>query len=236
MMYSIERHKEILSVLEKNSNVSVHKLAKLLFTSESTVRRDLTELERQGKIRRTFGGAVLSDDQTKEIPLILRQSRNLKEKRELATKAVSKIRDGSILFFDASSTILQLVPHLSKFHNLTVITNGPLTSMELAKLHVQTYCTGGKLLPNSLAYVGADAENFLRNINADAMFASCRGLSDDGLLTDSSLEESHIRKIMIQQSKEQYFILDSEKLHSTYFYTITKSDRITEIITSVEEN
>lgn len=153
----------------------------------------------------------------------------------MAAKAISKIREGSILFFDASSTILQLVPHLSKFRNITVITNGPVTSMELAKLQIQTYCTGGKLLPDSLAYVGADAENFLRNINADAMFASCRGLSDDGLLTDSSLEESHIRKIMIQQSKKQYFILDSEKLHTTYFYTIAKSDQVTEIITPTEE-
>lgn len=235
-MYTIERQKQILSVLETNSNVSVHKLAKLLFTSESTIRRDLTELERQGKVRRTFGGAVLSEDQTKEVPLTLRQNRNLKEKKELAAKAISKIREGSILFFDASSTILQLVPHLSKFRNITVITNGPVTSMELAKLQIQTYCTGGKLLPDSLAYVGADAENFLRNINADAMFASCRGLSDDGLLTDSSLEESHIRKIMIQQSKKQYFILDSEKLHTTYFYTIAKSDQVTEIITPTEED
>ena len=111
-MLDIERHKQILAFLKENSGVKVSQLAKTFYVSEPTIRRDLNELEKQGKVKRTFGGVVLIDIQTKEIPLLLRVGENIPEKKLLAQKALEHIRDGNIVFFDASSTVLQMIPML----------------------------------------------------------------------------------------------------------------------------
>lgn len=235
-MLDIERHKQILAFLKENSGVKVSQLAKTFYVSEPTIRRDLNELEKQGKVKRTFGGVVLIDIQSKEIPLLLRVGENIPEKKLLAQKALEHIRDGNIVFFDASSTVLQMIPLLvPSFKNITAVTNGMQTALDLAKLNITTYCTGGKLLNNSIAFVGNDTDNYLRNINADVMFASCRGYTD-GILSDSSIEEAYVRKIMIAQSKRSYFLIDSSKIGKKFFHTISYDTKVTEVITLSKED
>lgn len=234
-MLDIERQKQILSFLKENSGVKVSQLAKTFFVSEPTIRRDLNELEKQGKVKRTFGGVVLIDIQSKEIPLLLRAGENIPEKKLLAQKAVEHLHDGNIVFFDASSTVLQMIPLLSPaFKNITAVTNGMQTALELAKLNITTYCTGGKLLNTSGAFAGNDTDNYLRNVNADVMFASCRGFTD-GILSDSSIEEAYVRKIMIAQSRRSYFLIDSSKTGKKFFHTIASEHNVTSVITLSEE-
>ena len=145
-MFNIERQKEILHILEQRKSISVSELARLLYTSESTVRRDLSELERSGKVRRTFGGVVLEETLNREVPLLLRRSQNHEAKQKIAAKAASLIQNDQVIFLDASSTVAHLVPYLAKFSDLTVITNSPNTALELGSLGIRTYCTGGLLL------------------------------------------------------------------------------------------
>ena len=111
-MYFRERHNKILDILEKRNSASVHYLAQALYVSEPTIRRDLAILQEQGKIRRTFGGAVLSDLINKEVPFALREHENRRAKDEIARMAAKHIRDGQIIFLDASSTASYLTPYL----------------------------------------------------------------------------------------------------------------------------
>ena len=155
-----------------------------------------------------------------EIPLFVREREKSAEKSRIAAQAVRFVRDGDTLFLDASSTVFQLLELLEPFHNLTVVTNGPKTALALAQMHIRTYCTGGLTLNASLAYVGRQAERFLHEFNADTMFFSCRGVSEAGKLTDSSMEEAQIRQAMLQNAKNKIFLCDSSKLLKTYTYTI----------------
>lgn len=225
-MFYMERQNEILQWLQQRKSMTVRELAKLLFTSESTVRRDLNELERSGKVRRTFGGVVLEETLNREVPLLLRRSQNHEAKQEIAKRAAALVANDQVIFLDASSTVAHLVPHLGKFSNLTVITNSPNTALELGNLGIRTYCTGGLLLDASQAFVGAEAEDFVRRFNADLMFFSSRGVDEAGNITDSSAEESHLRRVMMANARKKYYLYDLSKAGKKYMYTLCTAKEV----------
>jgi DeoR family fructose operon transcriptional repressor len=234
-MFNIERQEKILDILRTKKSVTVHKLAEMVYASESTIRRDLTELEKSGRIRRTFGGAVLEETLTKEVPLLLRQNQNNHIKQQIAKKAAEHIKNGQVIFMDASSTVAHLIPFMSQFKELTVITNSPQTSIDLGKANIRNFCTGGFLLENSIAYVGQHAENFLRHIHADIMFFSTRGYQPEtGEITDSSIEESELRTVMLKQARKKVFLCDSSKFGKEYLYSLCNREDIDMIISDVD--
>ena len=233
-MYYRERYNKILDILQKRNSASVHFLAQALYVSEPTIRRDLAVLQEQGKIRRTFGGAVLSDMINKEVPFALREHENRRAKDAIARMAAKHIRDGQIIFLDASSTASYLTPYLASFSDLTVITNSPKTSLKLAELKIRSLSTGGLLLENSISFVGAHAENFVWNFNADIFFFSCRGITEDGLLTDSSMEESQLRRIMMEHSKKKIFLCTSNKIGRKYMYNLCDVSAVDGVICEKE--
>ncbi len=230
MLFFNERYDQIIKILKERNGATVLYLANHLHVSQPTIRRDLTLLERDGIIKRTFGGAVISDTKTSEISLLVRESEQNKEKDILAQMALKYISDESVLFLDASSTVSRIIKYLPKFSNLTVITNSPKNSLKLAELHIKSFCTGGLMLENSIAYVGRLAESFITNFNADVFFLSSRGITEDGEITDSSLDETLIRKIMMKQSKKKIMLCTNNKIGQKYPYNLCNVDDVDEII------
>lgn len=230
-----ERQEEILQYLRQHGVVSVHRLSKQMYASEATIRRDLAALEKLGKIRRTFGGAVPAELLNLEVPLTLRRQEHPDAKAQIAAKAAALISDGDTIFLDASSTVFSLVQHLAAFQDLTVITNGPKTSLALGALQIHTICTGGVLLPNSMAYVGEDTCRFFGRFNPDVVFLSCRGLTKQGALCDSSLEESHVREAMLAGTGRKLFLCDSSKFGKTYRYNFSHLQAFDDVICELSE-
>ncbi len=219
-MFSVERYDKIMGILKSKSSVSVHYLAAALHVSEPTVRRDLAALESSGKLRRTFGGAVANELLVKEVPLSMRENTERSAKKKIAAEAAAELKDGQVIFLDASSTAYYLVEHIAGFKDITVITNGPKTSLALAEKKIRSYCTGGFLLENAISYVGNSAEAFVKNFNADILFFSCRGLGLNGELTDSSMEESELRKVMMRHSARVVHLCTSDKIGKKYLYNL----------------
>ena len=131
---------------------------------------------------------------------------------------------------DGSTTVDYLLPHLMQFKNLFVITNGAQAAIALASMGIHTLCTGGELTLDTFTYVGADAERTLNNYNADVALFSCRGISEDGLVTDTSILENNIRKVMIKNSKRSYILCDKSKFGKTYLNTICHAEDVDGII------
>lgn len=225
-MFDIERQTKIANLLRSRETMTTAELAALLYVSQATVRRDLAKLETAGLVKRTHGGAVAVSGPESEIPFALRESAMDAAKQNIAAKAVAHVKNGDMILLDASSTVLRLVPLLAAFTNVTVVTNGLRTAEALAERHIRTLATGGALLENSLAFVGRSAEKFIANVNADVMFFSCRGVSENGRLTDSSLEEASIRREMLRQSKKHVFLCDSSKFGHGYAYNICSMDDV----------
>jgi len=224
-MLQLQRHNEIMALLDKHKELTVKELCALLYCSPATVRRDLTEMEKQGLLRRSFGGAVLNDSVFDQQPLSLRGKANVPEKQRLCAKAADMVQAGNTVFIDASSTTYFLAPYLKDIPDLTVITNKPHLNVVLSQMKVNNYCTGGKMLNDSIALVGSEAERFIEGLHADAFFFSARGLSH-GLITDSSKEERDIKIAMLAHSDNAYFLCDSQKFDHTYPYVITQQDRV----------
>ena len=229
-MFYNERYDAIISILTKRNGASVHYLANALHVSEPTIRRDLTVLEQEGRIKRSFGGAVINDSKTSEISLMLRESEDGKSKDMIAQKALAYLKDDSVVFLDASSTVSRLIPHLAAFSNLTVITNGPKNSLKLAELHIKSFCTGGHLLENSIAYVGKFAEEFISHFHADVFFFSSRGIARNGDITDSSIEESELRKVMMRHAEKNIFLCTDQKIGKRYFYQLCRLNEVDAMI------
>ena len=230
MFYS-ERQQELLALLKKEKSLRVSSMAAKLFTSESTVRRDLTALEKEGLVRRTFGGAVICEAERADEPLVIRNTKNTKAKSEIARRAAELVRDGMLIFLDSSTTAAHLVPHLARFHELTVVTNSPAISIALGECGVRNYCTGGELSPLSGSYLGGYATEFILGFNADIAFLSCRGFSDDGLLTESNVEFVHIKKAMMKNAKRRVFLCDSSKFGRTFPHKLADKSEFDDIIT-----
>lgn len=228
-MYGIERQEKILSLLSENVSISVAKLSKLLYVSQPTVRRDLNELERQKKVIRTHGGVVIRNAPDNEIPLLWREEQNNASKKKIAEKAAEYIHNGDIIFMDASSTVSYIIPHLKAYSDIIVVTNSPNISLKLGEQRIKNYCTGGLLLFHSIAYIGSETEKFISHINADIFFFSSRGYTEDGFITDSSIEESCVKKAMLKNAAKSFYLCDSSKKNQKYMYNICATNEVTVI-------
>lgn len=216
-----QRHRRILEELERKPGITVRELAALLYVSEPTIRRDFTELADKGILTKVYGGAVLNQGAAdREIPFFFRQQEKSSVKAHIGALAARLVRDGMVVMLDGSTSAYHLVPYLARKKDLIVVTSGAKTAVALAEANIRTFCTGGQMLIHSFSYVGEQAERFVRNINADILFFSCHGLSDSGYMTDLSIEEANLRKVMFEFSRQKYLLCDSSKFGRSCFYNV----------------
>lgn len=231
-----EREKSILELLVKKKQVTVKELSKALYISEPSVRRDLADLEKQHLIKRIHGGAVLEETAVSEnkIPFLIREYEQSGAKTVIAKKAADCVKDNDVIFLDASTSAFRLIPFLISKANITVVTNGVKALSSLADFNINTVSTGGKLVNSCLALVGEEAYRTIGSINADIAFFSCRGISDDGYLTDISAEENYVRQRMIQNADRAYALCAADKRGKKYYHNLCHQDDIDGIISETD--
>ena len=230
-----ERHKRILEALQDDPGVTVKELAERLCFSEPTIRRDFTELHKKGLITKFYGGAVLNRRAADgEIPFAMRENEKSVGKALIGKRASALLHDGAVVMLDGSTSAYHLVPYLADFKDIIVITSGAKTAVALAERDVTTFSTGGKMIVHSFSYVGQEAEDFVRKINADVLFFSCHGLSMDGMMSDPSVRESNLRRVMMAQCKKKYLLCDGSKFGKTFFYNMGDVGEVDGIISDVD--
>lgn len=231
-VFGIERRSKIMSILYDKKSILVQEAAVTFGVTEETIRRDLKELENQGLLSRTYGGAVLSDDTKTEAPLEIREGINIAGKDSIGKYAARMINDGDTILLDASTSSLYVAKHIKSKKNLTVITNAERIILELSSCDDMTLIsTGGILRNKSLSYVGHATENAIGNYYANKLFFSCKGFSPKRELTDSNEQESEIRKTMIRCSNQVIFLCDHTKFDKVGYVNTAKLSDIDIIIT-----
>ena len=228
-MLQLQRHNEIMRLLSDHKELTVKELCAQLYYSPATIRRDLAELEEKGLLKRSFGGAVLSDSFTDQFPLEIRAAQNLAQKKRICAKAAQLVDSGDTIFIAGSTTTFFLAEYLRQIPNITVITNSPHMNIRLSEAHVKNLCAGGEMLPNSTVLVGSETERFIRGIRAAKFFFSARGYGG-GVISDSSKAERDIKIAMLEQSQKSYFLYDRSKLGQEYPFCIAKDTDITDLI------
>ena len=230
-----ERHRRILEALQENPQITVRQLAEMLCFSEPTIRRDFTELHKKGLITKYYGGAILNKRAADgEIPFAMRENEKSSGKALIGKRAAGMLRDGAVIMLDGSTSAYHLVPYLEDYKDIIVITSGAKTAVALAERDITTFCTGGKMIVHSFSYVGQEAEDFVRKINADVLFFSCHGLSLDGVMSDPSVREANLRRVMMEQCAKKYLLCDGSKFGKTCFYNMGSVSEVDGIISDVE--
>ncbi len=229
-----ERQRRILELLQEKPDVAVRELAGLLYVSEPTIRRDLTELHRKGCITKVYGGAVLNQGAADgEIPFLLREKEQSGVKDGICARAAEYVRDGMVVMLDGSTSAYHMVPYLARRKDVIAITSGAKTAVALAEANVRTFCTGGQMLIHSFSFVGRQAEDFVRSVNADVLFFSCHGLTEDGRMTDRAIEEANLRMAMFRCASKRVLLCDGSKLGKTCFYNMGTVRDIDAVISDV---
>lgn len=231
-MFKTQRHNEIIEILTEERFASVPTLSKRLYVSMPTIRRDLTFLEDCGYIKRSHGGAILAEQST-NVPLPFRQGKKATEKIKMCKLASTLIKDGNIIFTDASSTVLHIADKLKEYENITVVTNGLKFADRVSGGDTTVFATGGKILKTSLSFSGARAVEFISDFSADIMFFSSSALTRGGAITDYSEEETLIRKRMMNNSAIKVFMCDSSKFYLNSAFNLCSLNDVDYIITDV---
>ncbi len=219
----------LIRLIEENGFATVKYLAKVTFTSESTVRRQLTELENMGLIKRSYGGAEIRKDNI-NTPIELRLQKNHKAKDAIARKAAEFIYDNETVFIDGSSTCLHMGQYLSAKKGLTVYTYAAELCAILAVHGINVYCLGGRYDKVSKVFTGEYAIKMIESIYFDAFFFSDSGFCD-GIISDYSESETHMRRALLAQSARKYFLCDSEKFGKRSPYILCTEKDVDGIIT-----
>lgn len=233
-MIQYERQKKILEVLKENDTMTIEEIAKKIFFSQSTVRRDIKALEQQGYVHSLYGGVMLSEYRNSIVPVNMRNSSFSSVKESLAKKAAEMIFDGAVVIMDSASTVRRICKYIKPHVRVKIITNNLCLFDEPHGDNIKMYCTGG--LYNSLNrnFVGAGAEKYIKDINADIVFFSSQGLSEDGDITDASEEETALRTIMLEHAKQKVFLCDSSKFGEKKTFRLCNKDDIDVIICDIK--
>jgi len=155
---SFERKQNVLKYIEEKQSATVKELAYALCTSEASVRRDIELLEREGFVKKVYGGVILASRINDIVPISLRDSENASAKEQIARKASELIGDDATIILDASSTARRIVKYIENRRNLRIFTNNLKIFNELANCKAKIYCTGGAFNVKNSAFVGPMAE------------------------------------------------------------------------------
>lgn len=226
------RQQTILHLLEQHKTLTIEELGNQLHYSRSTIRRDLLELERMGLLSRGHGYVTLLTSSAKEKPYRLRDTEFDEEKQTIARLAVDFLSDGLSMFLDAGTTIQRLCPHLSRYHNLTVVTNGLETARTLTEAEnpVGLFLTGGYWRQGSMALVGEPAIDYIAQFQMDLCFFSCCGMDENGLY-EASMQQSYVKKAMMQHAHTTIVFCDHSKFEHPYKFRLSSFSGIDYILT-----
>jgi len=208
------RRDRILALLRQNGQVRVADLAKTLGVSQVTVRADLEALEREGRLRRLRGGAVLWETRRFELPLEVTRTLHAKEKEAIGKRAAALVRDGDVVILDVGSTTTEMAKALSPGLKDVVVITSALNIALLLEGHpgISVIVTGGRLRPLQHSLVNPFGTLLLEELNADKAFLGCNGVHPERGFTNTNLEEAEIKKAMVRAAREVYFLADHSKL------------------------
>ena len=179
-MLAEERFSLIMEQLDRKRTVTVQELCEALNTSESTIRRDLTELDRQGKLNKVHGGATLPDSRflADEPTMEAKETLAVEQKRSIAQAAAQLINANDFVFIDAGSTTLELVRALTgDALKASYLTNGVAHARALAQKGCRVYLPGGLLRPQTEAIVGAPTVSIIQQYNFTKAFMGANGVA-----------------------------------------------------------
>lgn len=218
MLYEEERKLKITEYIQGKQRASVQELAEHFNVSESTIRRDLKELEDARLLKRTHGGAINLESVNFEPAYTEKEDVFSREKELIASKAAELISDGDTILLDSGTTTQYLARELKRFNRLTVVTNSLMVARELENLTgIETIVSGGSLRQNTLSLVGPVADESFKMMRVDKAFIATNGIDLKEGLTTPNITEASTKRKMIEIAKQVILLTDHTKFGKISF-------------------
>ena len=233
-MFTEERQERILKLLREQGKVYVKELSKAFQVTEDCIRKDLKTLENGGHLKRTYGGAILSQEYPLERDVIDRRNYHLDKKKAIAKKAVGLIHSNETIFLDISTTNIQLAKLLAQSKmKIFVVTNMIDILQILAKNPLITAIgTGGMMYQTVNGFMGATAIEAIRQYSFERAFIGSCGIDMTDLsVTTLGPEDGLTKKAAIENSRHSYVMMEREKFYFNESYKFTHLDDVHGIIT-----
>ncbi|ANY74770.1 MULTISPECIES: DeoR/GlpR family DNA-binding transcription regulator [Paenibacillus] len=233
-MLTEERYRVILERLQERGVVKLQELVELLEASESTVRRDLIDLEERRLLKRIHGGAALPSQKAPEPGMEEKSFKNIQQKNAVAKLAAQQVQDGESIYLDAGTTTLAMIPFIEA-SNVTVVTNGLSHIEALVSKRINSYLLGGMMKIRTKAVIGSIALQNMDNFRFDRCFLGTNGVDIEMGYTTPDPEEALIKRRAHQLSATSYVLADSSKIGEVTFAKLLDLSEATLITESLPE-
>ncbi len=230
-MKHIPRHEEILKILTRLRSVSVQELTKRLGVSEVTIRKDLNTLEEMGFIVRSHGRAGLAEDSRTLNTLSKRKTVNVEEKRAIALKARTLIKEGDTVFLDTGSTC-RCIAEAIKDMSLRVITNSLDVMNVLAEEPgISLVSLGGNYRKEAGSFLGPLPIEALKSFQLETCFVGATGFLSRGVFSSQNILESQMKQQVLSVSGRRVIVADSSKNGRSAFSVFARASDVDILIT-----
>jgi DeoR/GlpR family transcriptional regulator of sugar metabolism len=228
-MLTAQRKKLILSRLARDSQVIAGELAAEWAVSEDTIRRDLRELAKAGRLQRVHGGALPAS--LADGDLAVRQSVSVREKIALGRAGAAMIQRGQVVILDGGTTAIQIARHLDPDLEATLVTHSPNVAVELAaQKRIEIVMLGGRLFRHSMVNVGASVIDAASKIRADIYFMGVTGVHPKAGLSTGDAEEASVKRALHQRAAETIVLASSEKLMAASAFVVTPLSEVAAVV------
>ena len=211
-MLTEERFAKIVKIVNQEGTVTVLELAQAIGISESTIRRDLNQLDKLGRIRKVHGGAtavvLMSDGHERNMQE--KYSRNIEEKRAIAAYAATLVHPNDFVFLDAGSTTEQMAEYLEE-NTAFYVTNGITLAQKLAARGFKTMLLAGRVKASTDAVIGMEAVSSLARYHFTRGFFGTNGITVAEGFTTPDLEEAANKRSAMEHCRQCYVLADNSK-------------------------
>ena len=211
-MLTEERLQGIERIVKEKGSASIPELMERMGISESTARRDLTLLDKQGRLQKVRGGAMIISDvySTKEDTVLQKKDRNLEEKVEIAKYAASLIEPNDFVYLDAGTTTELMIDYLTE-KDITFVTNAVSHARKLSMAGYTTYILGGEFKATTEAIVGDEAIESLQKYNFTKGFWGTNGVHQKLGFSTPDVKEAKVKEVAMKHCAKRYVLCDSSK-------------------------
>lgn len=233
-MFTEERLEAIGGRLQKEGKVKVRELSELFQVSEDCIRKDLKILENAGKLKRTYGGAILSRDYPLERDVIDRRGYHTDKKAIIAKKAFSLIKNNETIFLDISTTNIKLAELLADSGKKLVAVSNMIDIIQILARNpsITTIGTGGTMYRSVNGFMGAAAIEIIKQYSFDRAFVGSCGIDmSDCSITTLGAEDGFTKKAVLQSSRHKYIVMEKEKFYFNDSFKFAHLEDINGIIT-----
>lgn len=219
-MFTEKRQEEIVRLVTERESVTVAELTEALRASESTIRRDITALDRAGRLTKVFGGAIAlhpSETVNRELSLLQKQELQIEEKQAIAKYAAACIEPDDCVFLDAGTTTGWMIDYIREA-NATYVTNALSHAKRLAEKGFTVRLIGGELKSATGAIVGAEAVLNLQKYHFSKGFFGVNGVEKSSGFTTPDAREAMVKQTAVKntQPAHRYFLATSDKVGAVY--------------------